>query len=437
MNAGRLIAILVLISWLGFAPGAPVWALPTTGEIDQLKNYCDQNPSNVKELHKLGVYYFVSKRFDEAINAWKRVLKTKNSGLNTTSKLKVYKGLALAFYKIGKRPVALKCIKLVCKHSPGDVKAERFRDRIVAELAAETQAASVKTPTPGPPTPPTVSAPPAPPKPTAAEARKAFDDGEYLYKEAKMKLEASDPAYEDKFSEAIKKFDVAVAGEYKTAKALYYLGSSRLYRDDEKDDDRTKAKNQLEKSLATENDANTLFDLGQVYGLLDMKEKEIDCFEKALALRGEGWAECHFRLALAYDKSKRVDAPRKTFENAKAAIRVKPEYKKKFQEVLKNSDVAKQIASIVSEIIEKSENDQLTDQETEKYAKKFQEMLGDKNISPDQLRDKEKMKEFLQSDKAKELMDKVGGEDKVKKLFDSPGVKRRLERELKKREGNQ
>ena len=75
----------------------------------------------------------------------------------------------------------------------------------------------------------------------------------------------------------------------------------------------------------------------------------MQAFEKSLEL-DKDFAECHFYLALAYDKSKRPDAARKTFEHAKAAIRVRSEYKKRFQEVLKNSEVANKIAKIVSEI---------------------------------------------------------------------------------------
>ena len=119
------------------------------------------------------------------------------------------------------------------------------------------------------------------------------------------------------------------------------------------------------------------------------------------------------------------------YENAKAAIREKSDYKKKFQEVLKNSDVAKSIAGIVSEIIEKSENDQLTDAETEKYAKRFQDMLGEKNLGPDTLKDKDKMRELLNSDKAKDFLNGEQGE-KIKRMLDTPGGKKTMERILKK-----
>jgi len=403
-----------------------VWA--STAEIDQLKASLVQNPNNVRDLYKLGAICYLDKRYREAIDSWKRLLKLKNVDLSKASKLKVYKGLALAFAKIGDYARSLRCIKIVCKHAPEDPKAERFRTRVSILLNNARQAQlQPNAPASG------VAASAAPVKvdvPDLATAKKKFEEGEDLYKQARILLDQSQPIYEEKFTQAIKCLEVAVAGNYQTAKSLYYLGSARLYRDDDKENDRVKARECLENSLKKDTNSKTYFDLAQIYGLLDLKDKEIESYEKALELQPD-WADCHFRLALAYDKSKRPDAARKTFENAKAAIRLKGEYKKKFQEVLKNSEVAKQIAGIVSEIIEKSENDQLTDQETEKYAKKFQEMLGDKNSTPDQ-HDKEKLKDLMDPEKRKELFDKMGVDEKMQKMFNSPGGQKLMDRMLKK-----
>ena len=41
--------------------------------------------------------------------------------------------------------------------------------------------------------------------------------------------------------------------------------------------------------------------------------------------------------------------------------------------------------------------------ETEKYAKRFQDMLGEKNISAETLKDKDKVRELLNSDRARDL----------------------------------
>jgi tetratricopeptide (TPR) repeat protein len=269
---------------------------------------------------------------------------------------------------------------------------------------------------------------PKQPTVSKAQATKAFDAGQQFYTEGKIALEQAQTNYEEKFTQAIKEMDTAVQGEYNLPKAYYFLGSAHLYRGDDGSDYVHKAQEFLEKSLKLDTDANTFFDLAQVYGLMGNQDKEIEYYEKALELKSR-WAECHFRLALAYDKSQRPDAPRKTFENAKAAIREKAEYKKKFQEVLKNSDVAKKIAGIVSEIIEKSENDQLTDAETEKYAKKFQDMLGEKNITAETLKDKDKVRELLNSDRARDIIpgDQI---DRIKRGLDDPKQQNRYHKTL-------
>jgi Ca-activated chloride channel family protein len=91
---------------------------------------------------------------------------------------------------------------------------------------------------------------------------------------------------------------------------------------------------------------------------------------------GMSKAEYHFQLALAWDRSGRPDAARKAFKHVREAVRLDPAYKRRFQESFKESEVYRRIQSIPSEIIEKSENDQLTDAETQKYAEKFRQMLG-------------------------------------------------------------
>jgi len=402
--------------------------VPTPGEIEQLQTYVQQNPDAVKETYKLGALYFLTKRFEEACDTWRKILSNRNVPLSGSAKVKVAKGMALANYKLGKVKHAYNYIKYVHNQLPEDAKVKRAYDIIKRAFDALT----LKTPVNTPPTPPVgaMQVHPIVKKLTVskATATKAFDQGQQYYTEGKIALEQAQTNYEDKFSQAIKEMDIAVQGEYNLPKAYYFLGSAHLYRGDDGSDYVRKAQEFLEKSLKLDADANTYFDLAQVYGLMGSQDKEIEYYEKALELKSR-WAECHFRLALAYDKSARPDAPRKTFENAKAAIREKAEYKKKFQEVLKNSDVAKKIAGIVSEIIEKSENDQLTDAETEKYAKKFQDMLGEKNITAETLKDKDKVRELLNSDRARDIIpgDQI---DRIKRGLDDPKQQNKYQKTL-------
>jgi tetratricopeptide (TPR) repeat protein len=399
---------------------------PSPGEIEQLQIYVQQNPDAVKETYKLGALYFLSKRFEEASDTWRKILANRNVPLSGSAKVKVAKGMALANYKLGKIPLSYKYIKYVYRQLPEDTKVKRAYDIIKRAYDAlflkpgsTQEIITVIKP---------VATPVPKPKVSKIVASRAFESGQQYYTEGKIALEQAQTNYEDKFSQAIKEMETAVMGDYNPPKAYYFLGSAHLYRGDDRSDYVHKAQEYLEKSLKLDTDANTYFDLAQVYGLLGDQNKEIEYYEKALELKSR-WAECHFRLALAYDKSQRPDAPRKTFENAKAAIREKAEYKKKFQEVLKNSDVAKKIAGIVSEIIEKSENDQLTDAETEKYAKKFQDMLGEKNITAETLKDKDKVRELLNSDRARDIIpgDQI---DRIKRGLDDPKQQNRYQKTL-------
>lgn len=423
MKAWKWIGIATVVPLLTAGAMSPVAASPTTGEIEQLKSFVEQNPNSAREQYKLGALYFLSKRFDESIDVWSRILANKSLGLTIPSKSKVAKGLALANFKVSRVDKAFKYIRWVYRHNPDDPKVQRAYT--VIKKSYDAQYGGPRTPTVTPSVPPVLasaSVAPPKPKPTREQSKKGFTEGEQLYQEGRIAIEQVNPDYEKKFSGVIGHMQVAVDGDYNMAKATFYLGSAYLYRNKEDTEDLKLAKDLLEQSLKLDVDKNTLFNLAQVYGLLDDKDKEIENYEKALDL-DQKWAECHFRLALAYDKSKRTDAARKTFEHAKAAIREKSEYKKKFQEVLKNSDVAKQIASIVSEIIEKSENDQLTDAETEKYAQKFQQMLGEKNLTPADLKDKGKLKELMNDPDAKGL---ISGDnaDKLKKFLKSEGGKK-------------
>jgi tetratricopeptide (TPR) repeat protein len=410
---------------------SPARASTSTGEIEKLQRITMENPGRIKDLYKLGVLYFLNRRFDDAIEAWTRILANRTAGLSTSSKVKVAKNLALANYKLTRLPQAFKYIKWAFRHQPEDPKISRAYD--VIRKAYE---AWIKAPPPDRrgtdiKTPPSPASPSAPPPPDAATAKKAFEKGEQSFKEGEIAVDAGTPDsdYEKKFTQSIREMQVAVNGKHNLPKALYFLGSAHMLRQADETDDLQKAKEYLERSLKEDTDIKTLYNLGRLYGLLDDKEKEIKHYEAALEMNPK-WADCHFRLALAYDKSKRPDAARKTFEHAKAAIREKSDYKKKFQEVLKNSDVAKQIAGIVSEIIEKSENDQLTDDETEKYAQRFQQMLGERRIDPADLRDRGKMQELLNRDDVKGIAG--NNADKIKDLLNNPKIQERLNRHLSK-----
>lgn len=426
-------ACAVVVGWvlaLGLvSPIAGVQA-ESPQDIGQLKAWVRDHPQDIRSAYRLGVVYAKGGAFEEAIRVWVKIVKTPGTALNLPSRVKIVRLLGIAFFKIKRYDKARTCSKFVLRHTPQDATAHKI-------LALTDKPPPAHTVVPAPPPPPPVS---------LDEAKKAFGEGERLYLQAKQALDAGNPEAETKLGRCIDLFSKAEKGfagkdyKEKRAKALYYEGASHLCRDSDEHDDARVAMKTLEESVALEEDAQTLFELAGAYGLLwaktsdkTLKDKEITAYEKALTIRPQ-WADAHFRVALAYDKSDRADASKKTLENAKLAIKLKPEYKKKFQEVLKNSEIAKKIANIVVDIIVKAESDQLTDEETEKSVKKIQEMFGEK-ITPEMIRDKRQLKDFMDSDQGRNIMEKAAektgrSKEELEQLIDKASKNKGLQKQL-------
>ncbi len=118
--------------------------------------------------------------------------------------------------------------------------------------------------------------------------------------------------------------------------------------------------------------------LAGICGLLDRSGDEIRWYEKALSYR-PGDPELHFRASIAYDLARdaRPDWSAKSFEHAKAAIKLDPAYKRKFKPMIRNSRVALEVSRVIREILEKSEEAGLDDAEAEAYAARIGKILGD------------------------------------------------------------
>jgi len=441
LASAALIAVLLTQSFVCSAA-----ALSVADQIPQWERYVQAHPTEVRAKFKLGSLYFFNKQFNEAVEEWRSVLFKPSIRLNTKSQVKLARVISIAYFKLGNLSSSWKYIRWAYKQNPKDPAVRKVavsvkrailasqRKSPVATSRSATDAASGDT---GggvqgdAPTPP-VASPVGPPVPTEAEAKAAYDHGKELFDEGRLLLGQDDVQYEKSLLSAIEQFKIAIRAKYKEPRTQYYIGSAYLFL--ASDEYMSKAQEHLELSLNLEKDDETHFHLGKVYGLTAQKDKEIAMYEEAVLLNPDN-AEYHFNLALAYDKSPREDALRKTFEHAKAAIRLKSEYKRRFQEVLKNSEVARKIAGIVRDIIEKTENDELTDEETEKYAKKIQDMLGEK-IDPAEFNNgggRDKIKDLVNNnDKAKEFLESQG--TSVDEMLDDPKNKKmrdKLQRRLK------
>jgi hypothetical protein len=102
----------------------------------------------------------------------------------------------------------------------------------------------------------------------------------------------------------------------------------------------------------------------------------VEAYTKALDLDPE-WAACHLRLASAYDGSGLPDAEKLTFQHTKLALSFDPSLKPQAHDQIDSGESAENVRSMVNEIIQKSESETLTDEQTQKNADQLQQKLGE------------------------------------------------------------
>lgn len=417
---------LVLI--LGLTVGRATLALGTEVDattIATYQRYCETHPLELKPQIKLGALHYVRGEYDRAASRWRHVLHDANFRHSKRTKVSLARLVATAHYKDGALESSWKFIRWAYRVSPDDPKVQRLFTRVQNERHKDVQPPSPRPPEPPPPSAsPEPPPPPPPPKVTMEEARTAYAEGKQQYLDGKVSLERADTVYDEQLTKAIDRFGIALTGGYKPDSSHHLLGMAHLYRGDEERGDLEAAATHLKASLnLNDQEADAWFGLAQYHGLQVQLEDELAAYEKALALDSES-AEYNFHASLAWDKSDRPDAAAKTFQYAKAAIRLDAAYKKRFQEVLKNSKVASRIAGIVKEIIQGTEDETLSEEDIDGYARQIQTMLGD----PDSAPDKEKMKELLNSNpEIKQKVDDMTGGDPAK-LLEDPRAKKILER---------
>jgi tetratricopeptide (TPR) repeat protein len=201
---------------------------------------------------------------------------------------------------------------------------------------------------------------------------RAFENGVRLYTLGRHGLSSGQPDFANSLTAAIPLLKIAVQNGYRQPLALYYLGSAHLYRSDASEQDISVAGKLLERSLAIQTTAETYFDLAQVRLWDGQIERAIELYTKALDLKSR-LPGAHLCLAMAYDQSSAKDSIRGFFEHLKHAKR---ELKKPADELFKTCRAARVIGEILLQVIEKSENDQLTDAEMERLCNLYDGALG-------------------------------------------------------------
>jgi tetratricopeptide (TPR) repeat protein len=426
----RILRAALVALALALAAGAPASGLDMPAEVPEvaaLRGLVDQNPHAIKEAFKLGLLLAKDRRYDESILTWRALLRN-NPGLPERARVRVYYVIGMAFHRSGRskraEPILMRCLEM----APGTPKIVAALEEVRRALQAGPSGGStgpgtggVSTGSTGATTATTISGSPAPPPPCPDGGKKAFIDGEAGFRQVLVLIDQAQD-YDKPLSETIASLRTAHRCGHRPSRTRYLLGSALLRRDDKGDPE--EAAGLLEASVKLDEDANTYLELGAARGLMNDTNAEIAALEKSIAILPD-FAEAHFRLSFAYDKSKRPDAARHTFEHAKLAIRLNPRDTERFPHGLKHSEVARMIAGVVTDIVRRSEEGDLTDEDIDKFAKEFERMLGP-GVGPAL---KEDVKKMLQSPRTSEFLKKLSPEER-KRLMDTPEGQKELYEKL-------
>ncbi|MBI4870649.1 MAG: tetratricopeptide repeat protein [Candidatus Riflebacteria bacterium] len=438
--------------WLGLllalALAATAQAAPT---LEELQVYVKQHPENVRAVYYLGRLHAERGNYAQSVRLFMHLLKrprAPGSANDVSDKMRVqlFNRIGFAYFKSEDLTRAQKVWTIALKKYPDD----EFARKGLAAIARKTGG---RKPSPGgnSRTEQDVDKPPPPPPVSPAEAKKAFDEGIKLYDQAKAQLDAgNDNQAQGLFNDAREKLELALRGKHSEGETNYYLGMCYLKAYSDDSSQLEMARDHFEKAYALlpsdpKLTPDITFGLAATYGLLDGIDKEIEFYEKTIELKPT-FAEAHFRASLAYDKTKdrRSDWSAKSFEHAKKAIKLDPNYKKRFQPMIRNSQVAKQVAGIIHEIIQKSEDSQIPDDEAAKYAEQIGKILGDNNIKSEMLGEEsggantESLKEMIKDpgkrQRLRQFWDASSGGDpqKVQDMLDnaSPQEKEQVQKIL-------
>ncbi len=439
-----LLAVLLSLFATGSSPAAP--------SMEELQVYVKKNPRNVRAVYYLGRLHAKKDDHGQAIRLFMYLLKRPRSAnpaetVSPKMKVELLNRVALGYFKSGDYKRARKIWGIVLKKYPSNAFAKKGLKAVDKKLgggggASGGDAAEAR---------PVIQQPTVSPE----EAKKAYDEGKQWFEQGIKEIGKGDlDQARNYFGGSREKFETALKGQHEPIETNYLLGMSFIKEGTVDTYELEQSRDYfLEAYSMAPNDANwtpkITFGLASAYGLLDdidneilFYEKTIDFYDQRPDLQPGLKAEAHFRASLAYDKAQRADWSAKSFEHAKKAIKLDPNYKKKFQPMIRNSQVAKKVAGIIHEIIQKSEDSQIPDEEAARYAEEIGQILGDNNIKSEMLGEegtsqeslKEMIKDPSKRQKLRQLWDRSAGGDpaKVQDMLDSasPTQKQQVDRFL-------
>lgn len=360
---------------------AILMAIPS---MEQVKNYVAQHPDNIKARYLLGKLYLKEGEHKDTLREWKYIVRKR------PTLWKVYYKIGLVQYKMGvaentdkKR---LKSWKKAMRSWQHIIKADKGREgrraksaylKVKARYAKLYRESGYKAPV-VPITTPDDSFSQTDLAAMEQKAMSFYKDGEYLA--------------------AGKLFETLYKNKYHEQKSLFALGKSVLKEAEEPEKAVQYFKTYGRKYKET---ADLMKNLGQAYGLCAEFRQQIRCYKKSIEFdSGIDKADVHFQLALAYDRTAQHS---KTIEHAQLAVQLNPDYKKKLQPLIKNSNLAQDVGNIVDEVLRETEDSQLSDEQINEFARRVGDILGEENMNSggsrltDMVKDKGRMQEFRES----------------------------------------
>lgn len=342
---------------------AVVLAIPS---FEQVKNYVAQNPDNIKARYLLGKLYLKKGEPEEALREWKFVVRKR------PNLWKVYYKIGMVEYQIG----------VADETSRGRLKSWKKAMRIWQHImdaddgSEATKAKSAYLKVKARYQKLANSSDYKPPVTESGEGDES--DGKTYSKEelAAMELKAQNFYKDGEYVAAGNLFKTLYKNEYNVKESLFSLGKSVL-----------KEAEEPEKAVEYFTDygkkygenAEQMKNLGQAYGLCAEFPNQIRCYKKSIEFgSGIDKADVHFQLALAYDRTAQHS---KTIEHAQLAVQLNPDYKKKLQPLIKNSNLAQDVGNIVDEVLRETEDSQLSDEQINEFARRVGDILGEENMN--------------------------------------------------------
>ena len=349
---------------------------------NQVKSYVAQHPDNIKARYLLGKMYLQQGEPDETLKEWKYIVRKR------PTLWKVYYKIGMVQYKIGagesETRAKLRAWKKAMRTWQHVVKSDRSgKDGQRARSAyLKVKAKYVKL---------------ANRNGGAAEVEVKEEPVGRTYSQpelAKMMEKAKSLYKDQEYLAASELYKILYNNKYKEKETLYYLGKSVLKEAEEPE----KAVEYFKAYAAKyKENAELMKNMGQAYGLCAEFRKQITCYQKSLEYESGGdKADIHFQLALAFD---RLGKHNKTIEHAQLAVQLNPDYKKKLQPLIKNSNLAQDVGSIVDEVLRETEDSQLSDEQINEFARRVGDILGEENMNAgrDMIGDRNKLNSLKDS----------------------------------------